>query len=220
MLLRGLLNLTASPSSRFHLTLRWISEVVGYADIITVTVVSTNKILTHVGLATAIQLLSLNEHLSIVGALTLLHTSGFWGVISPPTMSALKDTTTMLKSELVPVADELTLPLLMKAHSTVASMETSSAFTNKSSTTNTASPILKSTSPSTRHELSRYIRHALGTYGEKGLKFLGILPYGSTSSNTEGFMRLANIPNRRDVISEDYQGGERVRFYCTTYWHN
>ncbi|GMI46354.1 hypothetical protein TrCOL_g387 [Triparma columacea] len=201
-LLHGLLHLFPSPSSRLHLSLRWITEVVGYADMITVTVVSTNKTVTHVSLQTALHILQLNEHLSILPALQLLKSTGFWGILSPPTISAIVDTLSLIRTELIPISDALYLPHLFRIRSSISS----SPSKNPPSITPPA-PLLSVTSPSLRHGISLYIRHALGTYGEKGLKFLGVLPYASASSNIEGYMKLTNMKVRGNVISTDFEGG-------------
>ncbi|GMH70514.1 hypothetical protein TrRE_jg11262 [Triparma retinervis] len=119
-------------------------------------------------------------------------------------MSAISDTLSLFRTELVPVSEELTLPLLFTARSTISNSPTHGP--PSSSPPLSLKKLIPSTDRSRRHDTSRYIRHALGTYGEKGLKFLGILPYASTSSNIEGYMRLTNTLSRGSIVSTDFEG--------------
>ncbi|GMH79971.1 hypothetical protein TL16_g08343 [Triparma laevis f. inornata] len=167
LLIIGSTHLT-SHIPRANATVRFIAEVVGYAEMITVSVVSLNSTLTHVGLQTTLQALHLGEHMSIPGILSLLTSTGFWGSFSHSTLNALSETKDLFANE---YTNSLALPLF-----------------------------------SEQKNLTLHIRFSLGTYGEKGLKFLGILPYGSATNNNEAFLRLTNIQSSLDIISTDFEG--------------
>ena len=195
-IISGILALTQNRR-KLNSTVRFISEVCGYSELITVTVLTINSHITNIALQTTLQGLQLGEHLSLGGMLSLLMSTGFWGSISSSTLTALGHTKDLVVNEVEPVANEMSLPNFFAAISRVKEGE-------RAKTAAAASSII--TKDLSTALWAEYVGHAIGVYGEKGLKFLSIIPYGSATTNIEAFLQLSNVPSSLDVISSDFEG--------------
>ena len=192
-IISGALSLTQTRWKKLNATLRFVSEVCGYSELITVTVLTMNSHITHIALQTTLQCLQLGEHMSTGGIVGLLLSSGFWGSVSSSTLAAVGHAKDLVLREGKPVADELYVPNFFAAVGRVKDEEVSphnNNFTphpppNSSSPSQRSQLNIASTSTTTKDNLyampkdvTDYVGYALGTYGEKGLKFLSIIPYG------------------------------------------
>ncbi|GMH68144.1 hypothetical protein TrST_g11442 [Triparma strigata] len=206
LIVQGTTHLTTGMS-RANATIRFVAEVVGYAEMITISVVSMNSTLTHVGLQTALHALHLGEHMSVTGILGLLASTGFWGSFSHSTLSALSATKDLFANEISPLATELNITKLGEAVKRAKESEREEDQRRIEERLLSGEGVELSLDMKQQQDITKYIRFALGTYGEKGLKFLGIIPYGSATSNNESFLRLSNIESALDIISTDFEGG-------------
>jgi len=197
----GALSLTRGRWTKLNATLRFVSEVCGYSELITVTVLSMNSHITHIALQTTLQGLQLGEHMSAGGIVGMLLSSGFWGSIEASTLKAIGHTKDLVLREGRPVAEELSIPGFFAAVSRVKEEERERLGAKAAGATAKGKPT------DMPKDVADYVGFALGTYGEKGLKFLSIIPYGSATSNIEAFLQLSRVPSSLDVISSDFEGG-------------
>jgi hypothetical protein len=53
----------------------------------------------------------------------------------------------------------------------------------------------------------QYVKFAVGTYGQASLKFLGVIPYGSATTNEQAAVLCAGIGSVQHIIRAQWSGG-------------
>jgi len=214
--------------SHFVGFVRLIHEIVVIAELITIFSLNLASTITTLLLKSTHTALHLSEHLSLDTLLPQLVSTAAPLLFSSVTISALQSVTSMFKlffTEAMLAGDRssgvTSLPAafskLAEVHARCHNLEAprSSRATRSLHASNGRAPRGKKyklgqlavasvcEGVNFGDDIRRYVRYSVGTYGQLGLKFLGVVPYGAASDSQSAFTYCSG---NCDVVMSNWQG--------------
>ncbi len=180
----------------------FVDEAVYYAELVTLFALRCSKLVIHVVLCGVLHVLQLHQFMSPKGVLAATASSISSICFDLSTLEAIAQITAMVSSEIGPVAEAL------KVHDLARAVRELGQFSSQE--LDAAASIRPMATPleelDCSADISRWVMFAVGTYGQMGLKFLGIIPYGSVASDTQALAYCAGLESTADILVSDFQG--------------
>ncbi|CAK9042501.1 Diacylglycerol lipase-alpha (DAGL-alpha) (DGL-alpha) (Neural stem cell-derived dendrite regulator) (Sn1-specific diacylglycerol lipase alpha), partial [Durusdinium trenchii] len=199
-----------AKTKRILVFLRFADEVVGYAQVVMLFALRFAKVLVRLLLKIMLEVLQKYHILSPVGLLSLLGSVVTGVVFEEVTWDALQVVAAMALQQLEPVAKAAQLDKLKAAMAGL--YDADQAHQARDAIHNAATTTTLGELPDVG-DVKRFVGFAVGTYGQMGLKFLGILPYGSVTSDLQAAAYCSRLETTRSIIAASWKGS----LYCPGY---
>uniref|UniRef100_A0A7S2SED5 sn-1-specific diacylglycerol lipase n=1 Tax=Mucochytrium quahogii TaxID=96639 RepID=A0A7S2SED5_9STRA len=187
--------------------LHFVDEVVGYAELITLFSLRLSRLLVHVMLESTLKVLHLHRFMSpleLIGASLNVASSICFRTDTLDAICALTD---MIARETGVFSDTLRLGEFV--HS-IRALEKYQKGTSR----HLASDVIYGSEESKIfadidccEDIAAYVMFAIAPYGQKALKFLSIIPYGSVTSDVQGAAYVTGLESTKSVILSEWEGG-------------
>eukprot|EP00405_Crypthecodinium_cohnii_P033410 CAMPEP_0206531416 /NCGR_PEP_ID=MMETSP0325_2-20121206/3748_1 /ASSEMBLY_ACC=CAM_ASM_000347 /TAXON_ID=2866 /ORGANISM="Crypthecodinium cohnii, Strain Seligo" /LENGTH=609 /DNA_ID=CAMNT_0054027647 /DNA_START=117 /DNA_END=1946 /DNA_ORIENTATION=+ len=194
------LMLTLPPEKPYYKALKFLDEVLWFADVVTWASLSASRKLTHICLVAATQAVGVLGRLDFSTTLQLCGGKAASALMSPRMISELGNTAEMFSTYVVQVSKEARLPELLVGVKALARLQSVAGRRPKGRCYKSLEEL------DCCADIQRYVWFALGMHGHAGLKFLGAIHYGSVGSDLEALAYCASIPPSAVLISE-WKGG-------------
>jgi hypothetical protein len=201
--------------------LHFVDEVLFYCMHTTLLAVSISKILTQFCLQSMYQALDLHLHIPLSGILTVILNMGLENNMKGRTIAALETLSTMVSDETRPLKQDFRVDDFFQAFNAIAWLQSLTfgediPLGQIRHAQGIDKLLLRRYVPTGRRrafadvasseEITKFVKFAVGTYGQASLKFLGVIPYGSASTNEQAAALCSGISSPKKIIRARWDG--------------
>lgn len=197
-----------------HTAIRFIEEVVWFADLITFAILSFTRQTTLVALYSVAEVVRLFGVVSPTELWRAVRRAASRGVVTTPMASELEGVGEMARGYLSRISADLRVPDLVKAFQAISHLD-SLGWRAPDGVSTTLAKLDADIFRDHGNDLGiqRLVWFATGTHGHAGLKFLGAIPYGSVRTDNEAMALCAGIPVN-DILLSEWSGELMRPGYC------
>lgn len=186
------------PERPFFVAVRFLDEVLWFADVVTWSSLRFSWKTTHVMLRSSSEALGVFGHVDAGATLEVARGAAVDVLLSKPMVRQLTELADMFGHYFGRGFTDIRLPELRRALSALGRLQELSQRSPAAETR----PIDEVAGYA---DVQRFVWFALGMHGHAGLKFLGAIPYGSAGTDLDALAMCASIPSS-DVILCEWRG--------------
>jgi len=181
------------------LTLAFMEEVFENVEMVTSVAINASKIVVLLCFETILKLLKCYGEMDSADLLQTIMRNATDKLFEEKTLLALSEVYKIAHIESSPIVKGLRVEELLHCFSQMMKLQAdNSLFASQCIAKN---PIVLNTLPN-RLRISKFVRFACAPYGQRALKFLGILPYGKHVSNEQAYSIITGSPTTQLVSCE------------------